>query len=364
MELVGLYIHFPFCASKCPYCDFYSGKATDAEMDYYTEAVIKSVQKWQTMGKRFDTVYFGGGTPSLMGAKRLTRIAAVLRNEPVREFTVECNPSRVENGFFDRMYQSGVNRISMGMQSAVDAERRALGRSASAQTVTQRVREAKKAGFENISLDLMLGIPNQTADSLQTSVDFCAAQEVTHVSAYLLKIEEGTAFSKMRDRLSLPDEDMCCDLYLQAVQSLGEKGFAQYEISNFAKPGREGQHNLKYWNGEAYIGIGPAAHSFLDGKRFFYPRDTRAFVQGELPVPDGEGGSFGEYAMLRLRLTQGLLQKGTWERFGFSIPQVLYDRAAKLPPKLLTADDRGIRLTAEGFLLSNSILAALLQDIS
>ena len=283
MEPIGLYMHFPFCAGKCPYCDFYSAPADDQTMDAYTDAVIRSIRARQAQGERYDTVYFGGGTPSLMG-RRLVRIAEVLRDEPVREFTVECNPSRVEDGLFDALYGAGVNRISMGLQSAVDAERRALGRTADAALVLRRVREVQAAGIENISLDLMLGVPGQTPDSLRTSLDFCRDAGATHVSAYLLKIETDTPFYKMRDRLRLPDEDTVCDLYLQACEALEASGFLQYEISNFAKPGCESRHNLKYWNDAPYAGVGPAAHAFVGGKRFFYPRDTQAFLRGDPPV--------------------------------------------------------------------------------
>lgn len=363
MEPIGLYIHFPFCASKCPYCDFYSAPADEGVMDAYTLAVIDAVRSWQARGKRFGTVYFGGGTPSLLGARRLTAIADCLREEPVREFTVECNPSRVEDGLFAALAASGVTRISMGLQSAVNRERRALGRTADAQTVERRVMQAYSAGVTDLSLDLMLGIPGQSVDSLTRSVSFCTSLPVTHVSAYLLKIEPGTPFYRRRESLQLPDEDTVCALYLHAVRTLEDAGLYQYEISNFAQPGREGKHNLQYWDDRPYVGIGPAAHSFVDGKRFYYPRDTAAFLRGEPPIPDGTGGGFAEYAMLRLRLTEGLTRQGVIQRFGTDIPPSLYARAARLPPRLLTADDSGIRLTPEGFLLSNAILADILKEV-
>lgn len=362
MEPIGLYVHFPFCVRKCPYCDFYSAPADDAAMDAYTDAVIRAIRARQSQGERYDTVYFGGGTPSLLG-RRLVRVAEVLRDEPVREFTVECNPSCVEDGLFAALREAGVNRISMGLQSAVDAERRALGRTADAAQVWHRVQQAKEAGFENVSLDLMLGIPGQTAESLQTSVDFCRDAGVTHVSAYILKIEEGTPFYNRRETLGLPDEDGVCALYLRACVLLESCGFRQYEISNFAVPGFESRHNLKYWNDEPYAGVGPAAHSFVGGRRFFYPRDTAAFLRGDPPVQDGDGGDFAEYAMLRLRLWDGLTEQGTRERFGFSVPQSVYRRAGRIPPQYVTADGSGVRLTREGFLVSNAIIGALLADV-
>ena len=362
MEPVGLYIHFPFCAAKCPYCDFYSASGTASAMDAYTDAVIKAVRAWQNKGVHFDTVYFGGGTPSLLDT-RLVRIARVLRDEPIREFTVECNPSRVSDGLFDALCEAGVNRISMGLQSAVDGERRALGRTADAETVLRRVRQAQAAGFANISLDLMLGIPGQTADSLLRSIDFCRAAGVTHVSAYMLKIEPDTPFARMRDTLDLPDEDTVCKLYLQTIDTLAKAGFAQYEISNFAKRGYEGRHNLKYWNDEEYVGIGPAAHSFVYGKRSCYPRDTASFLRGDPPIPDGDGGDFAEYAMLRLRLTAGLTHEGTQARFGYPIPRAVLRRAESIPSRYLIVDGQGMHLTPDGFLLSNSIIAELLSDV-
>jgi oxygen-independent coproporphyrinogen-3 oxidase len=154
-----------------------------------------------------------------------------------------------------------------------------------------------------------------------------------------------------------------CELYLRACEALGSFGLMQYEISNFAKQGFESWHNLKYWNDEPYAGIGPAAHSFVGGKRFFYPRDTVAFLRGDPPAEDGDGGDFAEYAMLRLRLTAGLTEQGTRERFGVPIPQSVYRRARNVPPQYLTADESGVRLTREGFLVSNAIIAELLADI-
>lgn len=182
------------------------------------------------------------------------------------------------------------------------------------------VRLAGAAGIQNLSLDLMLGIPGQTAESLRRSIDFCTQAGVCHISAYLLKIEEGTPFAQRRASLVLPNEDTVCDLYEQACEELEAAGFQQYEISNFARHGFESRHNLKYWNAEEYLGLGASAHSFLGGKRFFYPRDRNAFLRGEGPIQDGEGGSFEEYAMLRMRLADGLIESLARQRYGCGIP--------------------------------------------
>lgn len=224
------------------------------------------------------------------------------------------------------------------------------------------INAARECGIDNISLDLMLAIPGQTRETLRKSVSFCASADITHVSAYLLKLEEGTPFFGMKERLKLPDEDETCEMYLSACNMLESAGYKQYEISNFSRPQKESRHNLKYWNGEEYLGIGPAAHSFVNGQRFYYPRSLSDFLSGALaPVPDGSGGSFEEYAMLRLRLTDGLTEKGVSERFGRSIPQEIRRRCAPFAARgLLIEDESGIRFTKDGFLLSNTLIGELL----
>lgn len=367
MEPIGLYLHIPFCRGKCPYCDFYSMRADAARMDTYTQALEETLAAWAARtGRAADTLYFGGGTPSLLGGKRIASLVDTARAHyglADAEITVECNPSDADGRLFEMLARAGVNRISLGLQSAVDEERKALGRRAGVGEVAECIRLAKAAGITNLSLDLMLGIPGQTVDSLRRSIDFCVQAGVTHISAYLLKIEDGTAFARRQEKLALPDEDAVCDFYEQACESLSEAGFRQYEISNFAQPGFESRHNLKYWNAEEYLGLGASAHSFLEGKRFFYPRDIDAFLRGAAPVPDGEGGGFEEYAMLRLRLTEGLREDLLSRRYGYGIPDEMRRAAQQLAGYgLLEQDGGGIRLTRKGFLLSNAVIAELLYD--
>lgn len=367
MEPIGLYLHIPFCRGKCPYCDFYSMRADAARMDTYTQALEETLAAWAARtGRAADTLYFGGGTPSLLGGKRIASLVDTARAHyglADAEITVECNPSDADGCLFEMLACAGVNRISLGLQSAVDEERKALGRRAGVGEVAECIRLAKAAGITNLSLDLMLGIPGQTVDSLRRSIDFCVQAGVTHISAYLLKIEDGTAFARRQEKLSLPDEDAVCDFYEQACESLSEAGFRQYEISNFAQPGFESRHNLKYWNAEEYLGLGASAHSFLKGKRCFYPRDIDAFLRGAAPVPDGEGGGFEEYAMLRLRLTEGLREDLLSRRYGYGIPDEMRRAAQQLAGYgLLEQDGGGIRLTRKGFLLSNAVIAELLYD--
>lgn len=366
-EPIGLYLHIPFCRGKCPYCDFYSMRADETRMDTYTQALLRSMAEWAGASqRRADTLYFGGGTPSLLGGGRIAALIAGARSHfglANAEITVECNPSDAGGRLFEQLAQAGVNRVSLGLQSAEDAERRALGRRAGVQETEACIRLARAAGIENLSLDLMIGVPGQTAESLRRSIEFCAQAGARHISAYLLKIEEGTAFGRQRDTLALPDEDTVCDFYEQAADLLAQAGFQQYEISNFAQPGFESHHNLKYWNALEYLGLGASAHSFLGGNRFFYPRDLAAFLHGDAPVPDGEGGGFEEYAMLRLRLTEGLLESLVRRRYGHGIPPAMREAASPLEAcGLVRQDEAGVRLTRKGFLLSNTVIAHLLYD--
>lgn len=354
----GLYIHIPFCKSKCPYCDFYSFIPKNDIKDRYTESVINHIKD---CGMKFDTVYFGGGTPSQLGAGRIAEILGNVDFSDNAEITVECNPSDTgsEKSDFDFnvLYGAGVNRISMGLQSAVDSERKSLGRIAGCDEVKRAMERCFKAGIDNISLDLMLGVPGQTENSLDTSLDFCTSSGASHISAYILKIEENTFFGKNRDKLILPDDDEAGDMYLKTVKRLESKGFKQYEISNFALPGKESRHNLKYWKSEEYLGIGPAAHSFINGKRFYYPPDIEYFMSGKPAVDDGDGGDEEEYIMLALRLKEGLSGLKYKEKFGHTLPEKIFEYAAFLQSKgLAETNNETISLTAEGFLISNSII--------
>ncbi len=365
-QTLSLYIHIPFCRQKCPYCDFYSFAANEKTKEEYTTAIIKNIILWQSEHSlEFSTVYFGGGTPSQLGSKRLGEILNVIKKTPDCEITVECNPFDLSEGqsFFDAasLAQSGVNRISMGLQSAVEQERRALGRLAGRKEVEKAIALIKAAGIENFSLDLMLGIPHQTLDSIKESIKFCAESGAKHVSSYLLKIEQGTPFERQEKRLNLPDEDESCEMYLTACEELEKHGFLQYEISNFARPGFESRHNLTYWDCREYLGIGAAAHSFFGGKRFCFERDAQGFISGAKPVDDGEGGSFEEYAMLRLRLSEGLTDEQVLSRFGHPIPPEMKEKARIFAKNgLIRQNDSSISLTPDGFLLSNAIIAELL----
>ncbi|MBQ6707989.1 MAG: radical SAM family heme chaperone HemW [Clostridia bacterium] len=358
MNNIGIYVHVPFCESKCPYCDFYSVRYDNSQVKNYISSVLRSMEKYR--GLSADTLYFGGGTPSVLGGHNLSEMIKKNReifNFVSPEITVECNPSSCTPDLFEKLASVGVNRISLGLQSANDDERRKLGRLSDSNKVRQAILDAKKNGIENISLDLMLGIENQTEDSLKKSVEFCLENEVKHISAYILKIEDSTHFGKIRDKLNLPDEDETCDLYMTACELIEAGGLYQYEISNFAQKGFESRHNLKYWNCEEYLGFGPSAHSFHDGKRFYF---DRKFEDNPVAIPDGDGGDLSEFFMLKLRLSQGISEDEILKKYNRSFSDSFMKKARQFESySLLKIKDKTISLTKEGFLVSNTIISEL-----
>ena len=355
MSNIGLYVHVPFCLSKCPYCDFYSVKYSRSLAADYTKAVIRNMAQYSDT---FDTVYFGGGTPVLMWEG----IAAILKSAKTTEnpeITIEANPCVTTEQALCGLKDAGVNRISFGVQSLSPSELMFLGRRHSAEQAKNAVLLAHRAGFTNISADIMLGLEGQTKESLRYTIEELSKLPVTHISAYMLKIEEGTPFAGRK--LNLPDEEAVSELYLYAVSLLEENGFMQYEISNFAKKGYECQHNLKYWRCEEYLGIGAAAHSYFGGKRFCTERGIEGFIGSEfqkITVTDDNPGGFEEYAMLRLRLSEGL-SFSDCECFGISREEVM-KRCRKIPESLILQTEKGISLTPQGFLVSNAVIGKIL----
>ena len=363
MNPIGIYLHIPFCKSKCDYCDFYSLVGKENLFEQYTQSLISSLEKWgRKLGRSADTLYFGGGTPSLLSPGQIGRIIKTARDNfslTDAEITLECNPSTVYDGFFEGVAQSGVNRISLGLQSANANERAALGRKATPEQAEYAVRSAQRSGISNVSLDLMLALPDQTEETLIKSIGFCENVGAKHISAYILKPEQGTPFAKRTNEH--PSEDFEADMYLAACENIEKRGYTQYEISNFSKKGFESKHNLKYWCGEEYLGLGASAHSFIDGKRMYFERDIVSFMSGAEPTFDCLGGDFEEFCMLRLRLADGLKSADTQRAFGYPLPETMLKRAMELQNYgLVICDGCSIRLTKQGFLVSNSVISALL----
>lgn len=351
MSDLGLYIHVPFCRQKCPYCDFFSVGFREETAEKYADAVIRNLRYYN---EDYDTVYFGGGTPILL-ARHIPRILKECRISENAEITVECNPLEMTSETLNILRQSGVNRLSVGVQSAVDSELNALGRSHNFEQAERAVITACENGFEDISVDVMLGVPEQDINSLTYTIDRLCRLPITHVSAYLLKIEPNTVFGKKPPKL--PDEDKCAELYLSAVSLLAENGFAQYEISNFAKRGRESRHNLKYWRREEYLGIGAAAHSFYNGKRFAVARNLREYIESPRQievVTDDFPDETEERIMLGLRLCEGI-DKPLWERVKSALPLI--------PDKFYKIENDRLSLTPDGFLVSNEIISTLLAHL-
>lgn len=354
----GLYIHVPFCVRKCPYCDFYS--ETELSLtEAYTQAVIRNIKQRKAYENKLylDTIYFGGGTPSLLTADQVSRILSAVNIAGNAEITMECNPNSVNAQYLSDIFTAGVNRLSFGIQSLNDDELKSLGRLHDSQTAAEAVRTAYSAGFRNISGDIMLCTQGQTMTSLKKTIDGMCELPLTHISAYLLKIEPDTPFGKAEDIYSLlPDEDETADMYLFTVNELEKRGFEQYEISNFAKKGCEAVHNTKYWRCEEYYGIGPSAHSFIDGVRRACPKDLKLFIESETQcefITDENSGTAEERAMLALRLTKE----------GISLKEYPSAEKAALPlikAGLLRRENDRIMLTPEGCLVSNEIICRLI----
>ena len=370
MERIGLYLHVPFCVTKCPYCAFYSlANPSREQLDAYAARLCACLDEWarRLPDTTADTLYFGGGTPALLGGNRL---AAVVERARARfgldgaEITLEANPADNLRETLAAFAAVGGNRLSLGMQSACADELAVLGRRHTPADVERTMADARAAGIDNISLDMMLGVSAQTEISARRSAQVAAALGASHVSAYLLKIEPNTPYGRCAP--PLPEEDVTADLYLAAMDELDMLGYRQYEISNTALVGKESRHNLKYWQSEPYLGIGPAASSCLDGRRFAYERDLACFLDGGMPVDEPSGsiavGSPTEYALLRLRLAEGLTQQAYSHRFGEPIPTAWCERAAALPASLVRQDEDGIRLTREGFLLSNTLISRIISE--
>lgn len=365
---LGLYLHIPFCVSKCGYCDFYS--VTDRGlMRGYVSALLGHIREYgrTCSGYTVDTVYIGGGTPTCLGPKYLGRILQEVRSKfPLAddaEITVECNPESTDKKVLDMMKKQGVNRLSFGVQSAHDEELKKIGRIHTFQQAKDAVDLARAKGFANISLDLMYGLPGQTQEMFLDSVEQCLALGPRHLSCYGLKLEPATRMG--RENPALPDDDAQADTYLAMCELLRKNGFEHYEISNFAKPGFRSRHNMKYWDLSEYLGLGPGAHSFMNGRRFAFARDIKAYINGEDILRDEEEvPSFqrqGEYLMVRLRTADGVDFLELEKRY--NIDSTPYEEAFRslLGSGLVAHQGTRWRLTEKGFLVSNSIINTIVE---
>ena len=373
---LGIYIHVPFCRSKCQYCDFYSLTAKDDKvMDGYLKAVCAHIKESGALapGYKVDTIFFGGGTPSFFGADGIATImTAIRRNFDVdagAEITFEANPDSVSDKFLSRMRAEGFNRVSLGVQCDDDEILKKIGRPHDYAQAVSAVQRIRKAGFRNLSVDLMYGLPNQTLKGWKDTLERVLTLNPEHISCYGLKLEEGTPMYEYRDFLNLPNDDLQADMYLAAVEILRSKGFRQYEISNFARKGLYSRHNVKYWTGGEYLGFGPDASSDFAGRRFTIIRDLQGYIDGiknggevlqdveDIPIRERAG----EYLMMRLRTSAGIA-KEEYER-QFLLPFAPIEEALEKCRTFGHAarnEDNRWRLTPKGFLISNSIISDLL----
>ena len=374
-QTLGLYIHIPFCLSKCIYCDFYSLPKGRWQMDRYVDALFRHLKDAEEKCRdyRVDTVYCGGGTPSCLGPERLARIMKTIRENYETdlggELTMEANPESASDVDGLRMLrEAGFNRVSLGVQSADDGVLRRLGRQHTFQGVETSVKAIRAAGFENLSLDLIYGLPEQTMEMWRETLDKVMALEPDHLSCYGLQIEEGTPLWKMQSRLTIPDDDVQADMYLYMVEYLKEKGFAQYEVSNFAREDRYSRHNMKYWTLSPYLGFGPGAHSDFGGQRFSWPRDLEQYC-GEVesgiripeePQPISMEERRREYLLLGLRTVHGICagEYGVWGKEFGPLETVLKKYAGY---GYTVQEGERWHFAPKGFLVSNRIIGEILE---
>ena len=359
---LGVYLHIPYCPAKCRYCDFFSKPGCRSVPQSYCDALLRELR---CCPRRPDTLYCGGGTPALLSPAQAAALIEAADPLPGAEITLEANPDVVSAELLQGFRAAGVTRISFGVQSADDAQLRRLGRTHTAAGAAQALQWAADAGFEEICGDIMLALPGYTREEFDRTLALLKNGGCTHISAYLLKIEPGTAFYKNPPD-DLPDADAAADFYLYAVQRLAEEGYPQYEISNFARSEHSGRHNLLYWDCQDYLGIGPAAHSCMENRRSFWPTGphaVEAFIAGTL-AEEFEGVCNAEdYLMLRLRLRDGLDLRLYRERFGghFTDKQLAFIRHCAAAG-YAQFDGQVLRLTPEGLVVENSILAELLPE--
>ena len=373
---LGVYIHIPFCASKCGYCDFYSLSGCDHMMPDYQDALVDHIEESAQALKSYevDSVYFGGGTPSFYGADRIVEIFNTLKlNGNVRldsEVTVECNPDSTSLNALKLLREEGVNRLSLGVQSANNDLLKLIGRRHNFQQVKRSMQDARDAGFENISLDLIYGLPSQTKSDWAETLARIIELHPEHISCYGLKLEEGTSmYERYKGSPILPDDDEQADMYFYAADVLERYGYKQYEISNFAAKGFESKHNLKYWNLDDYMGFGPGAHSCIGNLRYSFVKDLKQYISGvargvsiidEYRQIDPLERAV-EYIMLGMRTSNGISEHDYRTRCQCDwrpIHKVLLAFAEKG-----WAEKTGDRwhFTVPGYLISNTLIGILLE---
>ena len=374
IKKLGIYIHIPFCRSKCMYCDFCSFPQVQKEkINLYVNRLVSDILNFKIpCGTKYlpaDTVYFGGGTPALLDIEHFEKILLAIKEKfqiaDGAEITAECNPKTATREKLSAMRSLGINRLSIGVQSSSSEELKLVGRAHTFLDCSAAVTDARDAGFENISLDVMYGLPSQTRESFKKTLSDVIALSPNHISSYALKLEEGTPLYRLAHKYTFPDEDAVCDMYEEMCNTLARAGYNRYEVSNFALDGYESRHNLKYWEYEDYVGFGVAAHSFISGRRIENSRNFDSYINGKIIVESCEPIDFNtqknEYVMLSMRLSRGVDGEKYENLFGCKFYSDFGEKIEKYSPEFVTLDGDGCRFTEKGFFVSNYILSDVLD---
>ena len=360
----GLYIHIPFCIKKCKYCDFNSFSACREEKDAYLNALFLEMEKYK--GEVVDTIFIGGGTPTSLSAEQLEFLLKNIQKTFVLaenyEFTIEANPKTLDAEKLQVLKKYGVNRISIGVQSFNDNELIKLGRVHTGKEAEETIRLVQKY-FDNVSIDLMCAIPDQTKESIKANIQNAFSLNPQHISCYSLILEEGTPLFEEAEKgnLNLPDEDTEREIYDIAKAEMKKHGYEQYEISNFAKEGFESRHNIKYWSCDEYIGVGLSAHSYLDGVRFSNTGDFSSYINGEFLSDEREELSkedkMSEFMFLGLRMTNGVLKSEFKKRFSEDFNKVFEKPLLKFKKMgMIEEENDMVRLSEKAISVSNQIM--------
>ncbi|MBQ8546376.1 MAG: radical SAM family heme chaperone HemW [Clostridia bacterium] len=380
MKKLGLYIHIPFCKKKCNYCDFYSCTSIKGLREYIS-AICTQIEREAPLYREylFDTIFIGGGTPSLLESNDFSLLVATIKSNlnltQGAEFSIEANPGTITKEKLTCYKENGVNRLSIGLQSTNNEELKLLGRIHSYDTFLKNYQLARDCGFNNINIDVMYSLPNQKTNDFLETLKRVIALNPEHISSYCLKIEENTPFGKM-EYLPLPDEDEEYNMYISMCELLTKNSYDQYEISNFSKKGYNCRHNLKYWLSEDYIGIGPSAHSYFDGKRYSYIESTEQYIKQikENQIPNKiyeqteenthsspQMSKMDEYVMLKMRLSSGVNREEFESKFGEAL-EVAYPKITSfIQSEYIVYENGAYSFTPKGFFVSNYILTEILK---
>ena len=377
MKKLGLYIHIPFCIRKCDYCDFYSLCHSYELEEEYINALCTHIKSEAHLYKEcaFDTIFIGGGTPSVLSPKSFESLALCITSnlniDKNAEFTIEANPGTLDREKLESYKKNGVNRLSIGLQSTNDKCLSSLGRIHTLSDFEKGFYLARECGFDNISVDVMYGLPNQSLEDFKKTLDHVCKFNPEHISAYCLKLEENTPLFKKRDKLLLPGDEEEYEMYMTLCSLLEEKGWKQYEISNFAKDGCKSRHNLKYWLSSDYIGLGPSAHSCFNGTRYFYSRNIKSYIdeaKSSNPTKHYEDeeekthiDKMDEYVLLKLRLSDGISSQEFETRFGKSLLNEYPNLEKYIKSGHVSLNNSFYSFTPKGFFVSNYILTDILH---